>query len=78
MLLPTSALAFVPAVGVLMLAASTTLAAPQTGHRDTLKSRNVSAPAGAPLNTQSPSARTATLLPTYGIGKSKAPATPAP
>ena len=41
----TTAFAFVPAAGVLMLAASATLARPQKIHRETLQSRDVPAPA---------------------------------
>jgi quercetin dioxygenase-like cupin family protein len=40
----TTTLAFLPAVGVLALAASTTLAEPQAVHRETLQSRDVPAP----------------------------------
>ena len=78
MLLSTSALAFVPAASVLLLAASTTLAALQTGHRDTGRSRDVSAPSGAPRKARVSCAGTFTLPLTYAAEGSKAQATPAP
>ena len=78
MLLPTSALAFVPAVGVLMLAASTTLAASQTVHGEMSPARDASGPVSAPRKVETTGAGTPTRLRTYATESPKPPATTAP
>ena len=80
-MLRTAVLAFVPAAGLLALAAGATFAQPQLIHREMLQSRDAPTPpwrTGTPHSVQNAGPGELTILSTYVVDRAKPLATPAP